>query len=131
MLLHTLAEKGLRGTEPAKAQFDTIILKVLKIGARVVEGLSRIRVHLPSVQRIVRQSASQHYPRDVAMPIITCLCLEMTGRSMSKTVNPPGNISYGVICNGKYHVNRLESACHGIGRDACYTQCQLVTKVYE
>jgi hypothetical protein len=48
VLLHTLAEKGLRGTELAKAQFDTIMLKVLKIGAQVVEGLSRIRVHLPS-----------------------------------------------------------------------------------
>ena len=48
VLVHTLAEKGLRGTELAKAQFDTIILKVLKIGAQVVEGLSRIRVHLPA-----------------------------------------------------------------------------------
>ena len=48
VLLNTLAEKGLRGTELVKAQFDTIILKVLKIGARVVEKLSRIRVHLPS-----------------------------------------------------------------------------------
>jgi hypothetical protein len=48
ILVHALAEKGLRGTELAKAQFDTIILKVLKIGAQVVEGLSRIRVHLPS-----------------------------------------------------------------------------------
>ena len=48
VLLHTLAEKGLRGTELVKAQFDTIILKVLKIGAQIVEGLSRIRVHLPS-----------------------------------------------------------------------------------
>ena len=48
VLLHALAEKGLRGTELVKAQFDTIILKVLKIGAQVVEGLSRIRVHLPT-----------------------------------------------------------------------------------
>lgn len=47
ILMHTLAEKGLRGTELAKSQFNTIIIKVLKIGAQVVEGLSRIRIHLP------------------------------------------------------------------------------------
>lgn len=48
VLLHALAEKGLRGSELAKSQFDTIILRVLKIGAQVVEGASRIRIHLPA-----------------------------------------------------------------------------------
>lgn len=48
VLLHALAEKGLRGSELAKSQFDTIILKVLKIGAQVIEGASRIRIHLPA-----------------------------------------------------------------------------------
>ena len=48
VLMHTFAEKGLRCTELAKSQFDTIIMKVLKIGAEVVEGLSRIRIHLPA-----------------------------------------------------------------------------------
>lgn len=48
VLLHAFAEKGLRGSELAKSQFDTIILKILKIGAQVVEGLSRIRIHLPA-----------------------------------------------------------------------------------
>ena len=48
VLLHALAEKGSCGSELAKSQFDTIILKVLKIGAQVVEGLSRIRTHLPA-----------------------------------------------------------------------------------
>ena len=48
VLLHGFSEKGLRGTALAGSQFDTIILKVLKIGAQVVERLSRIRVHLPT-----------------------------------------------------------------------------------
>jgi len=48
VLMHAFAEKGLRGSELAKSQFDTIILKILKIGAQVVEGLSRIRIHLPA-----------------------------------------------------------------------------------
>jgi len=48
VLMHTFAEKGLRGTELAKSQFDTIIMKVLKIGAQVVERLSKIRIHLPA-----------------------------------------------------------------------------------
>jgi len=48
VLLHALNEKGLRGTELAGSQFDTIIRKVLKIGAVVVERLSQIRFHLPT-----------------------------------------------------------------------------------
>ena len=48
VLMHGFSEKGLRGTALAGSQFDTIILKVLKIGAQVVERLSRIRVHLPT-----------------------------------------------------------------------------------
>jgi hypothetical protein len=48
VLLHALDEKGLRGTSLAGSQFDTIILKVLKIGAQVIERLSQIRIHLPT-----------------------------------------------------------------------------------
>jgi len=48
VLLHALNEKGLRGTELAASQFDTIIRKVVKIGAVVVERLSHIRFHLPT-----------------------------------------------------------------------------------
>jgi len=48
VLMHVFKEKGLRGTEHVKSQFDTIIMKVLKIGAQVVEALSRIRIHLPT-----------------------------------------------------------------------------------
>ena len=47
-LVHTLQHRGLKGTEFAKAQFDTIRLKVLKVGARVVEKATRIKFHFPA-----------------------------------------------------------------------------------
>ena len=34
--------------ELAKAEFDTLRIKLLKIGARIIETVSRIRVHLAS-----------------------------------------------------------------------------------
>jgi hypothetical protein len=48
VLMHALNEKGLRGTSLAGSQFDTIIMKVLKIGAQVIERLSNIRIHMPT-----------------------------------------------------------------------------------
>jgi len=48
VLMHTYRELYLRGTEFAKAQFDTIRLKLIKIGARVRQMSTRIKVHLPS-----------------------------------------------------------------------------------
>ena len=48
VLLHTLREKCLKNTEFAKAQFDTIRLKLLKIGARVRQLTTKIKVHLPT-----------------------------------------------------------------------------------
>jgi hypothetical protein len=48
VLMHTLVNRGLRGTELSRAQFDTVILKIVKIGVRVVESIARIRLHLPS-----------------------------------------------------------------------------------
>lgn len=48
VLMHTLVNQGLRGTELSRAQFDTVILKIVKIGVRVVESIARIRLHLPS-----------------------------------------------------------------------------------
>lgn len=48
VLMHTFRELHLRGTEFAKAQFDTIRLKLIKIGARVRQMSTRIKVHLPS-----------------------------------------------------------------------------------
>jgi hypothetical protein len=48
VLLETLRRVGLAGTELAQAQVDTIRLKVLKIGARVVRSVRRIVLHLAS-----------------------------------------------------------------------------------
>lgn len=48
VLMHTLREKGLRSTALAASQFDTIILRVIKIGGQVIERLSKIRIHLPT-----------------------------------------------------------------------------------
>ena len=48
VLLHTLAEKGLKGTIWVKAQFNTIQNRILKVAARVCELKTRIRLHLPT-----------------------------------------------------------------------------------
>jgi len=47
-LLHALRDNILKGTQFASAQFDTIRLKLLKIGAKVREMKTRIKLHLPS-----------------------------------------------------------------------------------
>lgn len=48
VLLHTFRRLHLRGSEFARAQFDTIRLKLIKIGARVRQLRTRIKIHLPS-----------------------------------------------------------------------------------
>lgn len=48
ILLHSLRENLLKGTEFATAQFDIIRLRILKIGAKVRELKTKIKVHLPS-----------------------------------------------------------------------------------
>jgi hypothetical protein len=48
ILMHTFREKHLNNTEFAKAQFNTIRLKLLKIGARVKRLSTKIKIHLPS-----------------------------------------------------------------------------------
>lgn len=48
VLLHALQEKGLNGTEYARAQFDTIQVRILKIAARVIEKATRIKFHFPT-----------------------------------------------------------------------------------
>lgn len=47
VLLHALRRRHLQGTQWARAQFDTIRLEVLKIGARVRQLRTRVKVHLP------------------------------------------------------------------------------------
>jgi hypothetical protein len=46
--LHALCEKGLTGTQWAKAQFDTIQKRILKVGARVRELATRVKFHFPT-----------------------------------------------------------------------------------
>jgi len=48
VIMHTLREKALAGTAFAKAQFDTIRLKLLKIGAEVTELKTRLHFTLPA-----------------------------------------------------------------------------------
>jgi hypothetical protein len=48
ILMHTLRTRGLRGTDWAKAQFDQIQIRILKVGARVEELKTKVRFHFPS-----------------------------------------------------------------------------------
>ena len=48
IIMHTLREKALAGTTLANAQFDTIRLKLLKIGAEVRELKTRLHFTLPA-----------------------------------------------------------------------------------
>lgn len=48
VLLHALAQQGLRGTQWAQAQFDTLQLRFLKIGARIREVATRVTIHYPT-----------------------------------------------------------------------------------
>jgi hypothetical protein len=47
VLLYTLRTQLLKGTELANTTIDTLRLKLLKLGARVVELKTKIKVHLP------------------------------------------------------------------------------------
>ena len=47
VVMHYLRSVRLKGTQLAHAQFDTIRLRLLKIGTRVEPGKTRIRLHLP------------------------------------------------------------------------------------
>jgi len=48
VLLHAFREICLKNTQFAKAQFDTIRLKILKLGARVIHLSTKVKVHLPT-----------------------------------------------------------------------------------
>lgn len=48
VLVHSFRERHLKNTELARAQFNTIRLKILKIGARVRHLSTKIKIHLPS-----------------------------------------------------------------------------------
>ena len=48
VLVHAIKHIGMRGTQWTTSNFDTIQLRVLKIGARVREHATRIRFHFPT-----------------------------------------------------------------------------------
>ncbi|MDH5386743.1 MAG: IS1380 family transposase [Candidatus Aminicenantes bacterium] len=48
VLMHTFRQLYLKGTQYARAQFDTIRLRVIKIGARVRQLSTKVKIHLPS-----------------------------------------------------------------------------------
>jgi len=48
VLLHTFRRTCLKGTQFATAQFDTIRIRLLKIGARVRQLSKTVRIHLPT-----------------------------------------------------------------------------------
>ena len=48
VLLHAFRSIHLKGTEFAHAQFDTIRLKLFKVGAQVRELITRVKIHLSS-----------------------------------------------------------------------------------
>lgn len=48
VLMHTLRDNLLKGSELAHAQFDTIRLRLLKIGARLEAGRTFLRFHFPA-----------------------------------------------------------------------------------
>jgi len=48
VLMHALRANLLKGSELARAQFDTLRLKLLKIGARLEAGRTFLRFHFPA-----------------------------------------------------------------------------------
>jgi len=48
VLMHAFRSNLLRGSEFATAQFDTIRLRLLKIGTRIEVGKTFIRFHFPA-----------------------------------------------------------------------------------
>ncbi len=48
VLLHTIQQIGMRGTQWTTSNFDTIQLRVLKVGARVREQATKVRFHFPT-----------------------------------------------------------------------------------
>ena len=48
VLLHAIKHIGMHGTQWTKSNFDTIQLRVLKIGARVREQATKVRFHFPT-----------------------------------------------------------------------------------
>lgn len=60
VLMHALRERALHNTALARAQFDTIRLRLLKIGARVVEKSKRVLFHFPTSYSLQEVFALAH-----------------------------------------------------------------------
>ena len=60
VILHTLREQALAGTEFATAQFDTIRFRLLKVGAEVRELKTKLHVILPSSFPLKNVFAAMH-----------------------------------------------------------------------
>ena len=48
VLLHTIQQIGMRGSQWTASNFDTIQLRMLKVGARVREQATKVRFHFPT-----------------------------------------------------------------------------------
>lgn len=68
VLLHTFAKKGLKGTRWAKAQYNTLQNRFLKVGARVCERLTRIKLHFPTAFPLKEVFATIHSNLAAAFP---------------------------------------------------------------
>lgn len=61
VLLHALAEQGLQGTTWVRAQFNSLQLRLLKVGAKVRELATKITFHFPTsfpLQAVYRRLAN-------------------------------------------------------------------------
>ena len=52
VLMHSLAQIGLRGTKWTHARFNTLQNRLLKVAARVCELKTRLKFHLPTAFRL-------------------------------------------------------------------------------
>lgn len=78
VLLHTYKTQLLKGTEFANATMETLRLKLLKVGARVIELKTKIKVHLPTAypyKKVFRKSmAVLSHLRNIEKASVPLLC---------------------------------------------------------
>ena len=83
VLVETLRREGLVGTELASAQVETIRLKLLKIGGRIVRSVRRVVVHLATpfpLQELFRTVLARLTARPAALdPLTERRCQPTTG----------------------------------------------------
>jgi len=83
VLVETLRREGLAGTELASAQVQTIRLKLLKIGGRIVRSVRRVVLHLASpfpLQELFRVVLARLTARPTALdPLTERRCQPTTG----------------------------------------------------